>query len=69
MAGHDIMVVGASVGGVEALSQLVQGIAPDFPGSIFIVLHLPGDYESILPTILSRYTRLQVVHPKDKGAH
>lgn len=66
MNGHDIVVVGASTGGVEALPQLVGGLPPDFPGSIFIVLHLPVSCESYLPQIISRAHGVRAVHPRDK---
>lgn len=66
MNGHDIVVVGASAGGVEALPQLVAGLPADFPGSVFVVQHLTAACESYLPTILNRYANLQAVHPKDK---
>jgi two-component system, chemotaxis family, protein-glutamate methylesterase/glutaminase len=37
---HKIVVIGASAGGMEALTCLVQQFPSDFPGSIFIVQHL-----------------------------
>jgi len=51
---RDVIAVGASAGGVESLRALVAGLPPDFPGSVLIVLHLPRDATSALPTILSR---------------
>lgn len=51
---HDIVVVGASAGGVEALSQLVQLLPPDLPAALFIVLHITPDHTSALPAILGR---------------
>ncbi len=50
---HDIVVVGASAGGVEALSALMRGLPPYFPASVFVVLHLMGG-RSMLAPILSR---------------
>jgi len=40
MAGQDIIVVGASAGGVEALSRLVGDLPDDLPAAVFIVLHM-----------------------------
>jgi two-component system, chemotaxis family, protein-glutamate methylesterase/glutaminase len=40
MSAHDIIVVGTSAGGVEALQILVGGLPRDLPAPIFIVLHL-----------------------------
>ena len=75
MSGHDIIVVGASAGGVETLTQLVRDLPPDLPAAIFIVLHLPSQSKSVLPSILNRSiqkrqgnTSLQAVHPQDGEA-
>ena len=65
MAGHDIIVVGASAGGVEALSALVSDLPGDLPGSVFIVLHIGSHSGTALPRILGRRTKLPVDHPRD----
>ena len=64
MPSTDIIVVGASSGGVEALKTLVQGLAPDLPAAVFIVLHV-GAHPSILPDILNRSGALPVSHAID----
>lgn len=38
--GRDIIVIGASAGGLDALEQLVAGLPADIPASLFIVHHL-----------------------------
>jgi two-component system chemotaxis response regulator CheB len=59
MAKRDIVVIGASTGGVEALQQLVELLPGDYPGVIFVVMHTgPG---SVLPEILSRAGKLRAV--------
>jgi two-component system chemotaxis response regulator CheB len=59
MPKRDIVVIGASTGGVEALQQLVELLPADYPGAIFIVMHTgPG---SILPEILSRAGKIRAV--------
>jgi two-component system chemotaxis response regulator CheB len=68
MAGHDIIVVGASAGGVEALQTLVGGLSLDLPATIFVVMHLSPDRRSVLPAILSRAGALPAVHAVDGEA-
>jgi two-component system chemotaxis response regulator CheB len=65
MAKRDIIVVGASAGGVTALVDLVQSIPKDINAAIFIVLHIPSSSPSSLPAILSKAGLLNAVHPKD----
>ena len=63
--GHDIIVVGASTGGVEALAQLVSGLPDDLPAAVFAVLHLPPQAPSHLSQILARYGPLPASQPRD----
>lgn len=59
---RNIIVIGASAGGVEALSAFVAGLPADFPAAIFIVLHLAAFQKSLLPDILARKGELPVCH-------
>ena len=63
--GHDIIVVGASAGGVEALVQLVRDLPADLPAAIFVVLHVAATETSVLPRILERNSALPVKHAVD----
>jgi len=60
-----IVAIGASAGGVESLREVVGGLAPDFPGPVFVVLHVAPYQPSALPDILNRSGPLHARHPKD----
>lgn len=65
MQGHDIIVIGASAGGVEALTQLVRTLPADLPASVFIVLHISPHSRSVLPMILQRNAPLPIEHGRN----
>jgi two-component system chemotaxis response regulator CheB len=54
MQGHDIIVIGASVGGVEALSNLVAQFPKDLEAALFIVQHVSPTATGHLAQILDR---------------
>lgn len=65
MPAHDIVVVGASAGGVEALIQLVGGLPANLPASLFVVMHMSPESRSMLPAILSRRGHLPASTAQD----
>jgi len=54
-----LVVIGASAGGVSALSALVARLPPEFPAPLLIVLHI-GAHRSILAEILDRSGPIRV---------
>lgn len=64
MAKHDIIVIGASAGGVEAISRVVGELPREVRASILVVLHISRG-RSLLPEILTRAGRLPAAHPTD----
>jgi two-component system chemotaxis response regulator CheB len=65
MAKQDIIVIGASSGGVEALHTIVSQLPADLPAALFAVLHLARRSKSYLPQILNRAGRFPAVEAQD----
>ena len=63
--GHDIIVLGASVGGVEALSNLVAQFPEDLPATIFVVQHISPTAPGQLAQILDRAGPLPATMARD----
>jgi two-component system chemotaxis response regulator CheB len=62
---RDIVVIGASAGGVEALQTMVAGLPADLPATVFVVLHVAPRSRSFLPGILSAAGPLPACHATD----
>ena len=58
---RDIIVIGASAGGVEALSELVAKLPADLDAAIFIVVHIGPEGPGLLPGLLDRRGLLHAV--------
>ena len=57
--------IGASAGGVEALSRLFDAMPPDSGAAFVIVLHLDPTRESQMAHVLSSHTKMSVVQVVD----
>ena len=66
MQNRDIIVIGASAGGFEAIRRLVAGLPAGLPASLFIVWHMAPAVKSILPEILNRLMTLPAANAIDK---
>jgi len=66
MATRDTIVIGASAGGVQALTKLVSELPANLPAAVLIVLHVPSNVPSLLPEILARGANVPVAHATDQ---
>jgi two-component system, chemotaxis family, CheB/CheR fusion protein len=60
-ASFPIVGIGASAGGFEALTQLLQNLPPDTGMAFVFVQHLDPEHKSMLPRLLSKATQMQVI--------
>jgi two-component system chemotaxis response regulator CheB len=65
MANRNLVVIGASAGGIEALQQLLSPLPRNLDAALLIALHTSNHAGSLLPQIMQRATRLPAVHPQD----
>lgn len=64
MAQRDIVVIGGSIGGFQALRTIAAALPPDFPAAVFVVLHI-GEKPSRLPELLNAIGPLPAHHAVD----
>jgi two-component system, chemotaxis family, protein-glutamate methylesterase/glutaminase len=57
---YDIVALGASLGGLEVISQILSALPADFPAAIVVVQHLSSAYPSYMADLLNRRTSLRV---------
>jgi len=62
---RDIVVIGASAGGVEAVAALAGALPRDLAAAVFVVVHFPAHATSVLPRIISRRGGLRAEHAVD----
>jgi two-component system chemotaxis response regulator CheB len=56
----DVVAVGASAGGVEALHAVVSALPADFPVPVLVVQHMDPRHKSMLAGLLARRCKLRV---------
>jgi two-component system chemotaxis response regulator CheB len=65
---RDLVIIGASAGGVTALMDLARALPADFPAPILVVLHLSPSSPSMLPELMGRDAALRVKHAQNGEA-
>ena len=61
---HDVIVIGASAGGVQPLTDLLRLLPPNLPATV--ALHRSPYHETRLPLVLGRHALLSVLEPADR---
>ena len=62
---QNILVIGASAGGVTALQKLFAGMPAGTRATVFVVQHVSASARSLLPQLLARAGWLPAFHPED----
>jgi two-component system, chemotaxis family, protein-glutamate methylesterase/glutaminase len=65
MVARNIIAIGASAGGFEAIQKITAAFPADLRAAVFVTLHLFERSEGILPKVLNRMGPLPAMHPWD----
>ena len=60
-----VIAIGASAGGIDALTQVFSRLPADLPAAVLVVQHLRPDWTTRLPEYLNRHTPLRVCLAQD----
>lgn len=62
---RDIVVIGSSMGGIDALSSMASQLPADLPAAVLVVQHMSAESPGVLGTILSNRGALPAVIAED----
>jgi two-component system chemotaxis response regulator CheB len=65
MPQHNIVVIGASAGGLPALTSIIEGLPANLPASVLIAMHSSSNGQGVLPQVLARISTLPVAFATD----
>src|SRR5262245_26927036 len=65
MANRDVLAIGASAGGVEALQYLAARLPADLPATVLMTIHIGGHRPSAMDQILTQAGPLPATFAKD----
>lgn len=65
MANRNIVVIGASAGGIAPLKLLISSLPGDLPAAVFVAVHLSSDSPRVLRSILNKHGMLPAKYASD----
>ncbi len=65
MPARDIIVIGGSAGGFDAVRKVVARFSIDLPAAVFVTIHVTGKGDGILPAVITSAGPLVAEHPED----
>jgi two-component system, chemotaxis family, protein-glutamate methylesterase/glutaminase len=68
MANRDILAIGTSAGGVQALRELAGALPGDLPAAVLVVIHLSAEFESSLDQLVTQAGPLPAGFARDGEA-
>ena len=66
MTSFKLFIIGASWGGLRAVTEILSGLPGDFPAPVLVVQHRADDAGALLPELLDRAGPLPVREVEDK---
>ncbi len=66
MNSRDVIVIGGSAGGIEALCTVLSGLPADLAASVYAVLHTAPESPGLLAKVLQRCSQLPIRVPEDR---
>jgi len=63
---YDAVVIGASAGGLYALTSILQPLPPDYPMPVIVVQHRSKDERSLLEEILQQKCKVRIKQADEK---
>lgn len=63
---YNLIIIGASLGGLKAMITIIEKLPKDFPLPIVIIQHREKDSDETLATLLNEKSYIKVIEPDDK---
>jgi two-component system CheB/CheR fusion protein len=60
MAQHAVVVIGASAGGLQAITAILERLPASLPACVLVVVHSSSNGQGVLPQVLTRSSKLPV---------